>query len=270
MDYKHSYKLRIPSFFVIMHSFNISYVLAGTDVCGITTDTRNNRKQRNDDIHIGNLFQIQLEKIELIITLQQLNIISSMNSSLKNTGLFFVFLITIMFVGLEIFRFGIPFPHSYIECYRVLSSYNQISDYFSWSEINWYGFFHSELMYVRLLFLAPWYLYFISLDIDSPHALHRCKWFKLLLWLSAIPLYITVRFLLGFIADCVIPIFMMDRDSVNYCRYHYVFNLSPQKIYDVFSFLYLAVLVAEIFALILKVYFIPYILSHKDGQEKHD
>lgn len=174
-----------------------------------------------------------------------------MNNSHRNIGLFFVFLITIIFLGLDIFRFGISFSNMHIDYSSVLSSYDQI-------------------LYTRLLFLAPWYLYFVSLDIDSPHALHRCKWFKLLLWLSAVPLCITIRSLLGLIADLVIPMFMTDIDSGNYSNCHNRLNIMPQMIYEVFSFLYFVALGVEILALILKVYFFPYIHSNKEGQEKCD
>lgn len=106
-------------------------------------------------------------------------------------GLAVTTLLFLLVISLEIYINGRPETFDYCNGgdYPYSNWYYEYGD-FAWDNVPWGEIFGSMMLYIELLFFVPWFFYFGSKTRGVHGELCKSVWFKLLLWLSVIPLII--------------------------------------------------------------------------------
>lgn len=106
-------------------------------------------------------------------------------------GLLSSIVLLLVIVGVEIYINGRPENVAYCNNggYPYSNRYYEYGD-FAWSNVVWSKIFGSAMVYIELLFLLPFFIYFISKVKGQPNGSYRSIWLKIIMAISSIPLII--------------------------------------------------------------------------------
>lgn len=107
-------------------------------------------------------------------------------------------LLFLAIIGFEIYINGRPENYDYCNGgdYPYSNWYYEYED-FAWSNVVWSNIFGTAKLYIELLFLLPFFIYFISKIKNQPNGSYKSMWLKFIMAISSIPLIIICLSLLG-------------------------------------------------------------------------